>query len=64
MNKTNKKRNSYNSLVIDHLQKKYGFSKAYIRQCLDGTRQALVADALKKDYKGVEKQLHAALAKV
>ncbi|SMG35815.1 hypothetical protein [Sphingobacterium psychroaquaticum] len=64
MDKSSKKRNSYNTSVIDQLQKKYGFSKAYIRQCLDGTRQATVADKLKKDYKNGVQKLNAVLAKV
>lgn len=64
MNKSMKKRNAYNGLVLEQLEKKYGFSKAYIRQCLDGTRQALVADVLKKDYKRGVQEITAALAKV
>lgn len=61
MNKTNKKRNSYNPLVIDQLVKVYGFSKSYIRQCLDGSRQALIADTLKKEYKNLENRVNEAL---
>lgn len=61
MNKSNKKRNTYNTLVIEQLGKKYGFSKAYIRQCLDGTRQALVADTIKKEYKKLDAKVAQAL---
>ncbi len=50
MDKNNKKRNSYNPVVIDHLVKKYGFSKSYIRQCIDGTKKGISCDTIKKDY--------------
>lgn len=45
------KRNSYNILVIDYLHEKYGLTKTYIRQCLDGTRTTVMAETIKKDYK-------------
>lgn len=61
MDKSTKKRNTYNALVIEQLSKKYGFSKAYIRQCLDGSRTALVADNLKKDYKALDLRVTKAL---
>lgn len=50
MNKDNRKRNSYNPVVIDHLVTKYGFSKTYIRWCIDGTKQGITCDTIKKDY--------------
>ena len=39
MNKGIKKRNSYNPVILDHLVEKYGFSKVYIRQSIDGTKK-------------------------
>ena len=44
------KNQKYNSTVIDHLSEKFGLSKGYIRQCLNGTRKGLTADTLKKEY--------------
>lgn len=41
----------WNPLVLERLNKKYGFTKFYIRQCLRGDRQNETADKLQKDYK-------------
>lgn len=54
-------RNSYNTLVIDHLHKKYGLSKMYIRQCLDGTRTTTTAETIKKDYRDSVNRVEKAL---
>lgn len=60
-NKSTKKTNSYNGLVLDRLQEKHGYSKVYIRQCLDGTRKPGIADTLIKEYKQMEQAVKAAL---
>jgi len=61
MNKSTKKTNSYNTAVLTRLSEIYGFSKVYIRQCLDGTRTAEVSDRLKKDYKRMDNAVKEAL---
>jgi len=60
-NKSTKKTNSYNGLVLERLHKKHGYSKVYIRQCLDGTRKPEVADTLIKEYKQMDQAVKAAL---
>lgn len=50
MNKSSKKRNSYNPVVIDHLVAKFGFSKTYIRQSIDGTKKGITCETIKKEY--------------
>lgn len=61
INKTTKKTNSYNGLVLDRLHKKYGYSKVYIRQCLNGTRTPEIAETLVREYKKMDKAVQNAL---
>lgn len=61
MDKSNKKRNSYNTTVVDHLVAKYGFSKTYIRQSIDGTKKGITCDTIRKDYFTQEAAIKAAL---
>ncbi|MCA5006532.1 hypothetical protein [Sphingobacterium bovistauri] len=61
MSKCNKKRNAYNPVVIAHLVKKYGFSKVYIRQSIDGTKKGITCDTIRKDYHAQLKAVTAAL---
>lgn len=61
MNKGIKKRNIYNTVVIDHLVKKYGFSKTYIRQSIDGTKKGITCDTIKKEYYKQDASVKAAL---
>lgn len=63
MDKNSKKRNSYNAVVMNHLSKKYGFSKNYIRECLNGTRKLAIADILKKEYTEALYRINEALKK-
>lgn len=51
MNKPTKKRESYNSDVIETLIKKYGVSRRYITMSLKGDRVGLLPDRIIKDYK-------------
>lgn len=61
MDKNTKKRTSYNTLVIERLHEKYGYSKNYIRECINGTRKAEVAEILKREYTELEKKVRVAL---
>jgi hypothetical protein len=57
MDKPTKKSNSYNSDVIKALVKKYGYTERYIRMCLSGDREGIMADNVKKDYKSLKTQI-------
>lgn len=61
MNKDNRKRNSYNPVVINHLVEKYGFSKTYIRQSIDGTKKGITCETIRKDYYKQDQAVKAAL---
>lgn len=41
---------SYDSNILEALFLKYGVSKYYIRQSINGTVKGLTPDAIKKDY--------------
>ncbi len=51
------KQNKYNTLVINKLVEKYGFTGYYIRQCLRGDRNSITADLLRKEYNGLNKAI-------
>lgn len=51
MNKSKtKKYKSYDSNILEALFLKYGVSKYYIRQSINGSVKGLTPDAIKKDY--------------
>jgi hypothetical protein len=55
MNKSiTKKYKSYDSNILDALFLKYGLSKYYIRQSINGNKQGVTPDAIKKDYLTME----------
>jgi hypothetical protein len=49
--KNTQKRNKWNSLVVNKLSEKYGFTGYYIRQCLKGERNSQTSDTIRKEYK-------------
>ena len=51
MFKNTQKRNKWNSLVVNKLSEKHGFTGYYIRQCLKGERNSLTSDTIRKEYK-------------
>lgn len=61
MDKSNQKRNSYNTQVVNHLSGKHGFTKRFIRQCLGGERLSLTAHTICKEYKELTKKVLEAL---
>lgn len=61
MDKSNQKRNSYNTMVITQLSKQHGLTKRFIRQCLSGDRVSLTAETICKEYKYLVKKVEAAL---
>lgn len=46
---------SYDSNILEALFLKYGVSKYYIRQSVNGTVQGITPDSIKKDYAVMEK---------
>lgn len=44
----------YNPTVVNHLEKKYGLSKVYIRRCLGGKQVGIQPDTIRKDYDTLE----------
>lgn len=61
MDKSNQKRNSYNTTVVNQLSTKHGLTKRFIRQCLSGDRVSLTADTICREYKDLVKKVEAAL---
>lgn len=56
MDKTKRKSyNTYDSYILEALFLKYGVSKYYIRQSLNGSVQGITPDSIKKDYVIMEK---------
>ena len=47
---------SYDSDILEALFLKYGVSKYYIRQSINGTSKGITPDAIKKDYVIMEKE--------
>lgn len=47
---------SYDSNILDALFLKYGVSKYYIRQSINGSVNGLTPDAIKKDYDKMVKE--------
>jgi hypothetical protein len=58
-----KKNSSYNATAISALEKKYGVTKQFIRQCLRGDRTSRTADSIITDYKELEKEIDALIEK-
>lgn len=52
---------TYDPSLIKALVEKYGYTSFYIRQCLSPNSNSLTADAIKADYKELEKKLKAML---
>jgi len=63
MNKSTIKRNKFNELVINRLQKKWGVTKHYIRMALRGDRTSETCEEIVKDYKRLVKEVENALNK-
>ncbi|OCB75547.1 hypothetical protein B0A79_23835 [Flavobacterium piscis] len=50
---TTKNYNSYDAVALEALYVKYGLSKFYIRQSINGKVVGITPDAIKKDYKSM-----------
>jgi hypothetical protein len=57
MDENTKKRNNYNTDVINRLAQKYGVTDRFVRQSLKGDRDSETAETLKKEYHKMVKAL-------
>lgn len=57
----NRSKKTFNPVVLDRLQAKYGVTKHYIRMSLNGDRTSETSDKIKADYKLMEAELAKAL---
>lgn len=55
------KKYTYDQRILEALNKKYGLTTVYIRQCLSGTNLSITADKIKSDYKELEKSFQTAI---
>ncbi|HIB37603.1 MAG TPA: hypothetical protein EYO36_08595 [Mesonia sp.] len=53
MNKSNQKRKSYNTSVLNKVAEKYGVTATYVRASIRGDKKGVMPDLLKKDYKSM-----------
>lgn len=56
MDKTTQKKTSYNTVILNVLSNKYGYSIDYIRKSLRGDRVGVMPDELRKEYKALENE--------
>lgn len=61
MSKPTKKRTVYNTVILEKLEKRYGYSVDYIRKALRGDRVGEMPDTLKKEYKTLENAAKSAI---
>ncbi|WP_430612904.1 hypothetical protein [Flavobacterium sp. JP2137] len=57
--KTNRRK--YNTLVINELFIKYGYTKMFIRQCIKGERSSVTALKIAEEYKILNSQIESIL---
>lgn len=51
----------YNALVLDKLEEKFGLSRYYIKQCINGRRNCVTGDNIRKEYHRLCAQVKEAL---
>lgn len=61
MNKETKKKNIYNTEILNRIKEKYGLSKRFITMSLSGDRKSEMTDIVRKDYKKMETAVAALL---
>ncbi|TPG37527.1 hypothetical protein [Flavobacterium pectinovorum] len=54
MDKETKKKNTYNTEILNRIKEKYGLSKRFITMSLSGDRRSEMTDIVRKDYKIME----------
>ncbi|WP_089354352.1 hypothetical protein [Flavobacterium sp. ov086] len=61
MDKETKKKNIYNTEILNRIKEKYGLSKRFITMSLSGDRKSEMTDTVRKDYKKMETAIAALL---
>jgi hypothetical protein len=54
MDKETKKKNIYNTEILNRIKEKYGLSKRFITMSLSGDRRSEMTDKVKSDYRKME----------
>ncbi|WP_316632642.1 hypothetical protein [uncultured Flavobacterium sp.] len=61
MDKETKKKNTYNTEILNRIKEKYGLSKRFITMSLSGDRKSEMTETVRKDYKRMENAVSALL---
>lgn len=61
MDKETKKKNIYNTEILNRIKEKYGLSKRFITMSLSGDRKSEMTETIRKDYKKMETAIAALL---
>lgn len=61
MDKETKKKNIYNTEILNRIKEKYGLSKRFITMSLSGDRKSEMTETVRKDYKKMETAIAALL---
>ena len=64
MDKGTKKKPKYNHDAILVLRQRYGYSDYYLRQCINGAKNEIIPDQIRKEYHEIVKQLDLAKDKL
>ena len=63
MDKPTKKRQTYNTVILNELKNRYGYSLDFIRKSLRGDRVGEMPDTLKKEYRIMDNESKKAIKK-
>lgn len=62
MKESGKIRQNYNQDILEHIQRRYGFSLDYIRKALRGDRVGILPNKIIEEYKALETETRNAIA--
>ncbi|WP_336834378.1 hypothetical protein [Sphingobacterium siyangense] len=61
MNKTKKKPDNYNTVILTELKAKYGFTISYIQKSIRGERTGTIPTQIQEEYKKLDRAAKAAI---
>jgi hypothetical protein len=64
MNKSSQKNKSYNSLAVNKIAEKYGYTPRYVRGCINGEFAGIMPDNVKKEYKEMSAEIEKTITKI
>lgn len=64
MDKETKKKNTYNTEILNRIKEKYGLTKRFVTMSLSGDRKSEISESIKKDYKTMQDAVTALLKKL